>query len=332
MRQRLDRRLRILRGKRELRLHPERLRAQDAAVRTKAERRVRTWLRQGRPVLLLTPRWSAPTRFLDDIQLDLAVGEPKVVARSLSIAPLGGRPLHESWGWLLKALTEFLGIDLRGSAAQAISRQGFRAVIGQILDRSLALKPHALLIHSAEHLPMEAREDFITAYQEHAAAAGGRRRFTPLIASSVEGPTFEIEGAARLVLPDFGHGEAIEALAEFVGAAELSRLERILEFVGGVPALIEQVGSDAERSNRLLGDRESIWRALGNLADELRGAVAIADGVDGLAQRIDELARGSAQFDERVDPFLLRAGLAERLPSARIGLRAPLFADVPAGR
>ena len=332
MPQRLDRRLRILRGKRTLRLYPERLRAQEAAVRTKAERRVRTWLRQGRPVVLLTPRWSAPTRFLDDIQLDLAVGAPRVVARALSIAPLGGRPLYESWGWLIKALTEFLGIDLGATAAQAVNRQGFRAVIGQILDRSLALKPHALLIHSAEHLPMEAREDFIAAYQEHAASAGSRRRFTPLIASSVEGPTFEIEGASRLVLPDFAHGEAIEALAEFVGASELARLERVLEFVGGVPALIEQIGADAERSNRLLGDRESIWRALGALGDELRGAVAIADGVDGLAQRIEQLARGSEVLDERVDTFLLRAGLAERLASSRVGLRAPLFADVPAGR
>ena len=332
MRQRLDRRLRILRGKRNLRLYPERLSAQDAAVRTKAERRVRTWLRQGRPVLLFTPRWSAPTRFLDDIQLDLAVGEPKVIARALSIAPLGGRPLHESWGWLLKALTEFLGIDVGATAAQAVSRQGFRAVIGKILDRSLALKPHALLIHSAEHLPLEAREDFLAAYQEHAVTAGRRRKFTPLFASSVEGPNFDIEGAGRLTLPDFARHEAIEALAEFVGAAELSRLERVIEFVGGVPALIEQIGSDAERSNRIMGDRESIWRALGPLGDELRGAVAIADGVEGLAQRIDQLARGTDVFDERVDPFLLRAGLAERLPSSRVGLRAPLFADVPAGR
>lgn len=332
MRQRLDRRLRILRGKRTLRLDPERLRAQDVAVRTKAERRVRTWLRQGRPVVLLTPRWSAPTRFLDDIQLDLAIGQPSVVARALSIAPLGGRPLHESWGWLVKALTEFLGIDVGATVAQAVSRQGFRAVIGQILERSLALKPHALLIHSAEHLPMEAREDFLAAYESHAAAAGSRRRFTPLIASSFDGPTFQIEGAGHLVLPDFAHDEAIEALAEYVGAAELARLERIVEWVGGVPALIEQVGSDAERSNRILGDRESIWRALGNLGDELRSAVSIADGVDGLTQRIEQLAKGSDAYDERIDGFLLRAGLAERQPAARIGLRAPLFADVPAGR
>lgn len=315
-----------------MRLNVERLRAQDVAVRTKAERRVRTWLRQARPVVLLTPRWSAPRRFLDDIQLDLAVGQPAIVARALSIAPLGGRPLYESWGWLVKALTEFLGIDVGSTAAQAVSRQGFRAVITQILDRSLGLAPHALLIHSAEHLPLEAREDFLAAYQEHAAAVGSRRRFTPLIASGFDGPTFQIEGAGHLVLPDFAHDEAIEALAEYVGAAELARLERIIEWIGGVPALIEQVGSDAERSNRVLGDRESIWRALGPLGEELRSAVAIADGVDGLAQRIEQLAKGPDVFDERIDGFLLRAGLAERQVPARIGLRAPLFADVPAGR
>ena len=330
MRQRLDRRLRLLRGKRKTVFDSVRAAAIASAVRGRAQRKVRAWLAQGRPVILVTPRWSLAPRFLDDVALDLQLGRVPVTARVLSVVLLSGRRPHESWGWLIQALREFLGVAENVRLAQAVNREGFRSVVTGLLRRTIGGSPYALLMHGVDSLPVEARDDLLRAFEEHAAEAGPDRRFTLLVASSVDGSNFELEGAARIPLPDFGYDEAIEALAEYVGPCDSERLARIIDVIGGVPALIDRLGVEAGTASRITHDRDAIWRTLGPLAEELRTAVAIASGVDGLTERIDEVAHG-AKVIAPVDIHLLRAGLLNKA-GLKVSLRAPLFADLSGAR
>lgn len=329
---RFERRLKILRGRRQQALDVKVLGAQERAVRARIARKVRFWLRQRRPVVLFTPRWSAAPRFLDDVAGDLQVGEPVILARVLSVAPLAGRPLHESWGWLVKALTEFFGIDLGATVAQAVSRQGFRTVLGAIFRRSLNLEPRVLLIHGVEHLPVEAREDLLIAFQDHQEVAGPSRTFTPLLAVSSAAANFVLEGAAELTLVDYSRDEAVEALAEYLGAIETERLRRAIDVIGGVPALIDRIGSEADASGgRLSSDRDAIWRALGPLAEEIRGAVAIAAGASGVMDRLEEVSRfGTVTEGHEADAALVSAGLVERRGERDVALRAAVLSEIAA--
>lgn len=330
MQQRLHRRLRLLRAKRTATFDRARAEAIEGAVRARAQRKVRAWLEQRRPVILVTPRWSLAPRFLDDIALDLQVGRDPIKARVLSVGLLAARPTHESWGWLIQALREFLGIAENVKIAQAVNREGFRGVITSLLRRSIGKDPVALLTLGVDSLPVETRDDLLRAFEEHAAEAGPDRRFTLLVSSSVDGSNFELEGAARIALPDFGYDEAIEALAEYVGPCDPERLARIIDVIGGVPALIDRVGAEAGSATHITHDRDAIWRNLGPLADELRNAVSIASGVEGLTERLDEVSHG-AKPPTAVDVHLLRAGLLTRA-GAKVALRAPLFADLAGAR
>ena len=49
---------------------------------------MRVLLRRQLPVALITPRWSQARRFLDDLSVDLQLGEPGVTCRTLSLAGL----------------------------------------------------------------------------------------------------------------------------------------------------------------------------------------------------------------------------------------------------
>lgn len=326
---RLDRRLRILRGKRNGAYSTDQVYF-EAATRGRAARRVRMAILRLRPVLLITPRWSQVPRFLDDIALDLQIHSPPLESRVLSLSPLQGRPPHETWGWLVKGLTEFCEVEIAGRVAQAVNRQGFRAVLAQLFARTTTNSPRALLMHGFEHLHVETRDDLLTVYRDHLETVGTNRRVVLLFAGAIDGPNFELEDAERIVLPDFGPEEAMEALAEYTGPTDRDRMSRLLDVIGGVPALIDRLGSDAEANGKVAIDRDLIWRALGSLAEEVRGAVAIVSSVDGLAERLDDIAKaGSLPEDAKTDRMLVRAGLlAVSGPPRKVSLRAPMFAEI----
>ena len=106
MMNRLERRTWLLRGKREGAYDIDQ-RWHEGALRSRVARRLRVLLRRNDPVVLLTPRWSQPARFLDDLALDLQIGSPRVRARVLSLQPLQARSVVETWQWLVRAIAEF---------------------------------------------------------------------------------------------------------------------------------------------------------------------------------------------------------------------------------
>lgn len=327
---RLDRRIRILRGKRNGAFDPNQYYLEKAA-RARVARKVRFHLRRMDPVVLITPRWSEARGFLDDVSVDLALGKPQIEARTLSMAPIVGRSVHESRTWLVRAITEFVGFGVDGPVSQAVDRRGFRYVVGDLLAKARTGPRRALLIHHLEHLHVEALGDFVQVFEEYMGADD--RRLNVLFAGSVDVPAFEMPGAVRVHLGDFSDTEAVEHLAEHTGAVDRKLLARAVDLVGGVPALLERLGDVAEkRGGRLPETREELFRALGPLADELRGALEIVLGDVKLAARFEHIAQGGAvAYDPDRDVALVRAGVVEHRPSgsiARVAVRAPVFGDV----
>ena len=328
---RLQRRLTILRAKRngcfDANQH-----YLERAVRARCARRIRTLLRLGRPVVLITPRWSRSDRFLDDIATDLQVGEPQVTARVLSLMWLQGKGTHDTWTWLVRAMSELCDVDLEGPVAQAVDRHGFRHVVAGLLRRVQGSGRRVLLMHGVQYLNLEARNDLIRVFEEHQAEFGADLRFNLLMASSVDGPTFEVERAERFFLPDFGSDEAIEALVEYLGPREQADLERAAGVSGGVPSILHALGLHAEEHGELAGTNEAVWRVIGPLGHEIRDASAILTSDDALASRLELLSsEGTVPRDDQVDPKLVRAGLVRDVlvgGHGRVALRAPFFADL----
>ena len=195
---RLDRRQRILRGKRQCAFNPEQ-RYFDGAARSRAARRVRVNLRRMIPIVLVAPRWSHVQRFLDDIATDLSVGGAPIRCRALSLHALQGRSTHQARMWLTQALTEFCGLVGDGPVAQAVDSAGFREVLGRVFRRSTLGPPRALLIHGVEHAPVEVSQDLLAAFEAHAEEAGDRRKVVILCSASIDAPGLEIAGSVRVV-------------------------------------------------------------------------------------------------------------------------------------
>jgi len=329
---RLDRRIRILRGKRNGAFDPDQYYL-EKAFRARAARKVRLMLRRMQPVILITPRWSAAQVFLDDISVDLGLGRPQVECRTLSMTPMFGRSVHDSRTWVVRALGGFIGVSPEGPASQAVDRQGFRHVIRDLMNRARTGPRRALLVHHLQHLHVEARNDLVRVFEEHMDEMGRERRLNLLLAGSVDVPSFELEGARRVSLPDFSFEEAIEALTEYTGPASLDRLRRAVDVIGGVPEMVLRLGVAAEaRGGRLAKNRDQLWKALGSLTDEVRGAIAIVNSDDSLAARFEEVANtGPLPYEHQKDLPLVRAGVLKELYgglSHRVMVRAPIFAEM----
>lgn len=332
---RLDRRLAILRGKREGAFDTDQYYL-ERARRTRISRQVRNRLRRMEPVALVTPRWSQPQRFLDDVATDLLLGEPAVTCRTLNLLPLHGRTQHQAWAWLVQAITELCGLTLDGPAWQAVSRLGFRTVVRSLLARAEASGTRrCLMIHGMEHCQVDALHDLIEIFDDHVRSTGRKRRFNLLLAGAIESPGFVFAGAEPVTLPDFSEMEAVEVLVEHLGPLEAHRLRSVVALVGGVPAMLDALGSEPEgRLSEIMQDREAVWRVLGHLALEIRSAFDIVAADSDLMQRLELIAReGPLPEEPEQDARLVRAGLVDTKPS-KVGrgklsdLRAPVFADL----
>jgi len=293
------------------------------------------YVRHGQSAVLVTPRWSEPHTFLDDLAADLQLGTPKVKARTLNLSPLQGRSALESWNWLIRALMEFADLPTDGPLSHVIDRGGFRAALGGVLRRTVRGDRSALLMYSAENLPFEVMQDLISAFDDHVLETGPQRQLTLILAGMLSHKGAALRDSPRLSLPDYGPMEAVEALAEFVGLADPRVLWAMVAAVGGVPALIEKLGRAGEQG-LIPHDRASLWRALGPLVDEIRSAVAIVSSAERLGERVESLADGRlVPEDPMWDASLIQAGLLFRdirKDDARVALRAPLFADLAVGR
>jgi len=328
---RFERRLHILRAKRKGAFDPDQ-HYLEKARRGCVARKVRVLLRQMQPVVLIAPRWSQAHRFLDDVGVDLAVGRPSIECRTLSMAPIHGRSVHQARAWLIRGITEFCGLYLTGPVSQAVDRNGFRHVMRELLQRTTEGPRRALLLHGVEHLCVEARDDLVGVFLHHAREAGDRRRLNLLLAASVSIAALDLPGARRLMLSDYGEEEALEVLTEWAGLVEPQHMWTAVDLLGGVPALLDAVGAEAEQSGSLPSGHDGVWRALGSLADEVRGAISIAVSDERLGDRLEELARmGPLPREPELDPLLLRAGLIQEVPGSgegRVRVRAPVFGDL----
>ncbi|MEZ4321181.1 MAG: hypothetical protein R3F61_27145 [Myxococcota bacterium] len=330
---RLTRRIAILRGKREGAFDPNQYYFENAR-RTRLARAVRVHLRFGRPVVLVAPRWSQAEVFLEDLSVDLSLGDPSILARTLSLAPLKGLTAHQGWGWLAAAVAEFCQIHLEeGPAWQAVSRRGFRAVMAELMARAEGGRPRCLLVHHVEHLPVDALTDLVDVFREHVARFPHGRCFNLLLAGSVDARHFDLAGAVRMVLPDFSTIEAVEILVEHLGPLDAHRLRHVVDVVGGVPALLDALGESGENDlSGVLADRENLWRALGIVADEVRHALDIVNSDERLSTRLERLARlGPLPEDPEFDFPLRQAGLVRQqigTTGVHTIIRTPWFSEL----
>jgi hypothetical protein len=180
---RLDRRLRILRGKKNTPFNSRQY-AVERATRARAARRVRHLLRRMVPVVLHTPRWSEARAFLDDVSVDLGVRKPIVQCRTLAMTPMAGRTVHDSRQYLSRAVIEFCELYVPGPVWMAVDRNGFRNVMRDLLRRARTGPQRALLVHGLENLHREAVEDFVHVFSEHVEEFTEDRRLNILLAGT----------------------------------------------------------------------------------------------------------------------------------------------------
>lgn len=325
MQQRLDRRMVILRGKRNSAFDSEQLYL-NAATRERVIRKARTHLRQLDPVILRTPRWSQGPNMLDDTLVDLAIGRPSINCKLLSLSPMQGRSAADAWTYLVRGLMEFCDLAIEGPAAQAVSRHGFRSVMGNLLRRTIHGQRSALMLHGLETLNVEALEDLVHVFSHHLIEAGEARKLTLLLAGSVSMPKLTLPGAVHLTLPDYSREEARDHLIEYVGHVPPGPLNRALDLVGGIPALLDCVGTSGE-ANGFGSSRADHSKALTPMMEELRGAIEIVSADQDLAERLEDVARHEILPLEPLDGVLLSAGILREVPGAtdQVAVRAPIF-------
>lgn len=323
--QRLDRRIKILRGKRNTAYDTNQTYL-AGADRERVARKIRRHLRQLDPIVLKTPRWSQAPELLDDVLVDVAIGEPKVRCKLLSVSPMQGRSAADCWTYLVRAIMEFCDLTIEGPAGQAVSRHGFRSVMGNLLRRTIHGERSALLLHGVETMNVEALEDLVHVFSHHLKEAGEARKLTLLIAGSVAMPHLELPGAVYLRLPDYGREEAVEHMVEYLGHTPPGPVNRALELVGGVPALVDCLGEQAQTKG-FGSSKEDHLKALTPMMEELRGAISIVSADQALAERLEDVARHETLPMEEMDMKLIRAGILRRCGGRfdQVTLRANVF-------
>ncbi|GDX79340.1 hypothetical protein LBMAG42_11510 [Deltaproteobacteria bacterium] len=325
------RRLQFWHDRKEATFDPEMVHT-EAAIRARTARRVRTNLRRLEPVAMLTPRWTVPQGFLEDIALDLAVGEPAIGCRTVSFRPLLGRQPAEAWNFILRVIGDLGSPGWHQRALpMVVDRRGFYNAAEMLLDEAHqdAPDPVALLAHSCETLPVEVLEDLALVWARYAERAREDRRCTILLAGSVDSPALDVGGAVRIDLSDFAEAEAAAALVMQVGAIPPRLLEKAARFSGGVPALVDALGHGTGRG-AFPSLPEDMLRTMGPVGEELRAAVQSALTSPEVAERLYELMLGEPLVEEpSVDRDLMMAGLLRRtreLGEPKVELRTPAIA------
>jgi hypothetical protein len=309
----------------------------EAALRGRTARRVRAHLRRLEPVVVMTPRWSNPQTFLEEIALDLAVGEPAVGCRSVSFRPLMGRRAPEAWSFILSVLSQLRSRQNQGNSPIIVAGgRGFRSAALDILLHAQDETDHnlALLGHGAEYLPIDVIEDLGEVWANYVQRIPRGRRTTMLLAGSVNA-RMDLESGHRVQLADYGEAEAAAAIIGRVGPSSRVHLETAARFSGGIPAVVEALGRGAQAQGTMPRSRAGLVRTLGPLGQEMRMAVDIVKADSDLAERLHQLLRGEPLVEvPQVDKPLMLAGLLRRvrLPGQdRVMLRAPAIGQVSGG-
>jgi hypothetical protein len=301
-------------------------------------------------VAVITPRWTAPQSFLEGLALDLAVGEPRIACRTLSLRPMLGRSPNEARNFVLRAMADLCGNTFSGRPVPVVGdRRGFVYAAESILELSAttAGPQAALLAHGVEHLPVEVLLDLAGLWANFSERAGAAPRPTLLMAGAVENPAFHLHSLPPVELADYAEAEAAAALFLRVGAVEPHALQRAVFLSGGIPQVVQAVAAavEAERerelpenafqvgpprweASRVPVDSPGILRALGALAEELRLSVVTALSDPEVAGRFFALGDRGSSTEEPLDRHLVAAGLARRSRAGgrpMVELRSPLL-------
>ena len=302
----------------------------EEALRSRAARRVRLHVRRMEPVAVRTPRWSEPASFLEDLALDLAVGEPGIGCRTVNLRPLKGRKASESWQFTLHVVAQLGSREWRHRPpAMVADRGGFRFALGQLIEEAHRNVPHpvALLAHGAEHAPMEIIEDLAAVWGEYSSHCPAGRRATLVLAGTSTHAWWPMADAPRVDLADFGSAEAAAAIVGQTGNLPFSTLRKAAHFTGGVPGLVDAVSDRIRKDAVLPQEDDALLASLGPMADEIRGAVDIVHMDSALADRLYDLVIGEpVTRAPEVDDALTMAGLVRDVKSHgedKIQLRTP---------
>lgn len=306
----------------------------ETAVRGRAARKVRGFLRRLEPVWMLTPRWSEPQAFLEDVALELAVGQPEIGCRTVSFRPLMNRGAAEAWNFILRVFAELPGREWGTRPVPMVcDRRGFFHAAQRLLGEAHDTAEYALalLAHGTEHLPVDVIDDLGHVWRRYLEQAGEGRRCTVLFAGSIETPALQLGDIARLDLCDFGEAEAAATLLLRTGPLDGDALDRAVQFTGGVPAVVEALAAGALEGGALPAHATGLLRCMGPIAEELRGAVSMAMSCGETADRLHELLDGEARLEEEADRTLIMSGLVRRVRNGgfpRVALRTPAIAAI----
>ena len=305
----------------------------EISQRGRIARKVRYHLRRMEPVVVLSPRWSQPLSFLEDLALDLAVGEPAIGCRTVRFRSLKGRRLPEIWNHLVEVFQRLIPSGWEPEMPSSVAdRRGFRWSIQTLLEQAHTQSPHrvALLACEAEHLPLSVLEDLTITWGAYWNNHPEDRRCTFLLAGSVQAQWLKIGDSPRLELADYSQREAIAAMMARAGERRPSDIGSVARFTGGIPGIVDRVGAHFAEHGSLPSNRDELLQILGTLGDEMRGAVDIIAADDGLSDRLDRLMKGEPLPEARLlDEPLRMAGLLRTVHahgSPHVTLRAPAIA------
>jgi hypothetical protein len=297
-------------------------------LRSRSARRARGLLQRMEPMVLLTPPWSSPRSFLEELALEMAMADPPLRCRTLSVSPLRSRERPEIWKWLLTAFAGLEGgrhLDIPYVASTVGFRQGLLGVLLQ-LQAHLTV-PTALLIHDAEVLPAEVRLALMEAWSRFRQDLPAGRRVEMILAGR-----FRPENCCDLQvisLTDYGNDEASEVMESLLPCAP-AHIKAAVLFSGGIPDVLGAMATHLRRAGTLSPSTTDLLQSLGGLQQELAATVRTAHQHPQFAQRLSDLgAAGELPWEEDVDEPLERAGLLARNREVS-RLRAPLF-DALAG-
>jgi len=311
---------------------PAEVRLLDTAVRGRAARAVRARLRRMEPVVLVAPPWAAVPRFLEDLSLDLAVGEPAVGCRAVSFRSCWGRPRAEVWQLTLQLFGQLGQRGWHRSVPSTVAdRRGFRFALESTLERAQAESPYrvALLARDIEALPVEVLEDVAATWSDFRERHAVDRRCTVLLATSESVGWLKLGTAPGVALVDFADGEARESIVARTGPMPVQEVEAVTRLTGGIPSVLDKVAEVARRTGSLPTDAQGVLECMGPIAREMRAAVDQAVAHDPLADRLLSLRPDEPEPEApEVDTPLIRAGLVRRVRSAggdKVQLRAPIL-------
>ncbi|MEL6344198.1 MAG: hypothetical protein AAFV53_13845 [Myxococcota bacterium] len=316
------------------RFDPEQLHI-ESQRRARVARKIRTILRRMAPVVLLSPRWSQPLRFIDELAPMLAQGQPAVACRTASLRTVKSRALPEIWNALVEVFSRMVPAEWRPEGPSSVAdRRGFRWSLRQLLQHAHREAPHpiALMVCEAEHLPLSVWEDVALVWEEywerHPDAV--ERRCTLLLAGSVHAHWLKIGDAPRIPLEDFSESEALSRMVSGDTPSGIRTIRAVARFTGGIPSVVDRFSAHYDEHGFLPAARDGLLQILGTLSDEMRGAVDIIAADEELSSRLEQLLSGVPLREERrLDEPLRMAGLVRTISPAgqpHVILRAPALA------